>query len=235
VADVLPLLSAVFFSLLQFRVTPADSLHRVGSPPPSNAVPAFRPQTADPLLNYLESSWLNPDLNCSSQNSELTRTRRHFFDSPQRATQVPHFDQGALDARLMLEEGQRAKAARDRRKHGTRGRGADRTGRPKREAQPQLRAQLHHEDFGFTDVHRTSPERVLAVRQAPLPRSILAAAATDKAEQLIAPPLPSHLYHPHSNFFRHIPNRKPREIIAALKKERDWNDRHQLAHNVEGW
>ena len=74
----------------------------------------------------------------------------------------------------------------------------------------------------------------------PLPRRrvhVSASIGMDRSNRLVAqPPTPSRLYHPDSTFYRHIPLKRPhQELVNNIRRERNWNDRHQLNQTVDGW
>jgi hypothetical protein len=41
--------------------------------------------------------------------------------------------------------------------------------------------------------------------------------------------------HPHSRYFRLIPKSSVEETRSDLRRERGWNDRHQLDDVIDGW
>ena len=229
---------------------------------------SMRPTTADPLLGFLEASWQPNDLHLEDTNEELTRTQRHFFDSPayipgRAGTSLgatsgsgeghPHFSQSTLDARLILAESERARWVKKALSSTVRPRSPS----PRRAASMQrdrvravakaskLQPALLAAELSTSPRHGVHPAEVNISRGPHLSHAEKVERATSKLELLReatgmgssrnSQPVPSFLTHPHSTFFRYIPNRSPREMVRDLKRERDWNTNHQLANSVEGW
>lgn len=204
--------------------------------------PNFRPRTSDPLLAYLESSWKANDLIHSKRNEVRTRTQKSFFDSPSRVTRPITFDQAELDARMLLEASQRTKSSRDQSSHGRRHAKSVRHLSPealKSTPPPTLQQVLIEDELALCEeIPTTHPERVLThQRKQNLPRALDEGNLTESntIQARIKPPHPSYLYHPHSNFYRHIPGKSPHQLISDLKRERDWNEAHCLTNAIEGW
>jgi len=248
--------------LAQFATPPSAPVgkHAVaGLPVPQLSSLSFRPVAATAAQAYLEAQWREPGpaLHASAHNDARTRALRRYFESgpvlqsADRETDPDNLAQVEAARQLALQEA-RSSPRRGRRVVG----GRTRSPRSKKRQQQLLLLQSGAAD-GMHDRQLllaaglgqatssssvsapASPDRVRSPARAAMPtRSLALAEALDPLSLIGSvgrPPPPSFVTHPHNRYFRHIPKGSAREVVLDLRRERDWNTRHQLDHVVDGW
>jgi hypothetical protein len=220
-----------------------------GVPQPLNKhAPSFRQMPSNPLHALLEHQWkgAGPELHTSYHNTYVPKAQRQYFDTPQRQQlQLSH----ELLHMLELKQNHVEQAMKDRMAKNLSGasknRTAPRLSQRRHSAQQLMLAalppQLLSPDSDLPSEHRSaSPDRVLTGRRIPAlagPSQLLAEALDPlgsiplhNASSLLPPP--AFLSHPRSRFFRFIPKRDSKEVVRDLKREREWNERHQIERPI---